>query len=394
MVKSIKRLIIGASVFASVSAIASAPAFAGSIKNTAITGTAPYLVYDADNTNTFLVPSNPVNVNKVLDGDKSTPTGNVELFSNSETLDNAAFASYTGTTSLQGTIGGKAITLSSLTLTDWNTTLSSGKTLGQQWFGDLLTANNLLPLLGTNTESEIFTSFTENGGLQRFSDPNISYVNQDSNGLIRIGLAGHFNATSLIQTALQPTQTKLKNLFDTAQTGFTNLNNLLKLAQANLTLLQNQRTTLLAQLAAAPNSQKPLIQTQVNALNSQITTVQAQISSLSGQIQQTNLQIAALSAKLNPLTAFVNNTNLQIQASELVKVSYNGQAPQYLYNFTATNSGLVSKDGTNSHNGNYEVTLQGEKPSQPVPEPSAIIGLVSLGGLFAAKRKSAKQASA
>jgi hypothetical protein len=297
MVKNIKRLIVGASVFASVSAIASAPAFAGSIKNTAITGTAPYFVYDANSTNTFLVPSTAANVSKVLDGNSSAPTGNVELFSNSETLSKAAFAGYTGSTSLEGSIGGKAITLSSLTFADWNTTVSNGKTLGQKWFGDLLVAYNLASLVGTVNESILFNLFVANKGLQRFSDPNISYVNQDDQtGLIRIGLAGHLNAASLL--------------------GLSTL----------------------------------------------------QLSSLGLQ---------------GPL-----------QASELVKVSYNGQTPQYLYSFSGTNSGLVSDDGTKSHNGNYEVTLQGDKPSQSVPEPSSLIGLVSLGGLIAAKRKLAKQTSA
>ena len=292
MVKSVRRLIVGASVFATVSAIGSAPAFAASIVNATVGGNAPFLTYTVVNGQTVVDSTN--NVQAALDGGSSAPGGNVELFSNSETLSNAAFASYTGTTSLQGTLGGKAITLSSLTLADWNTTLSSGKTLGQQWFGDLLVAHNLSSWVGTPITSNLFNLFTANKGLQRFSDPNISYVNQDEQtGLIKIGLAGHLNATPLL--GLPPFLLRLMGT---------------------------------------------------------------------------------------------------IQASELVKVSYNGQTPQYLYSFSATNSGLVSNDGTNSHNGNYEVTLQGDKPSQSVPEPSALVGLVSLAGLIGAKQKLTKQTSA
>jgi len=113
----------------------------------------------------------------------------------------------------------------------------------------------------------LFSTFLLAGGLQRFSDPNISYVNQDNQtGLIKIGLAGHLNAAPLL---------------------------------------------------GLPGT---------------------------------------------------------IQASELVKVNYNGQASQYLYSYKATNSGLTSKDGTNSHTGNYEVSLQGELPPKPVPEPAMAIG--------------------
>ncbi len=295
MMKKINRLIVGASIVASMSAIA--PAQAAAIQNATITGNAPYLTYDADATTTFLVPNSANNVQKVLGGDSSSPTGNVELFSNSETLSNSQFASYGASTSLAGTIGGKAITLSSLTFADWNTNLGSGKTLAQQWFGDLLAAYNLTSLVTPTIANSILGLFTQAGGLQRFSDPNISYVNQDADGWIRIGMAGHLDARSFL----------------------------------------------------TPN-QQALLQT------------------------------------LNP-------KNLPIQASELVKVSYNNGPAQYLYSFKATNSGLVNREDRASHNGNYEVKLQGDKPSQSVPEPSAVIGLVSLGGLLAAKRKLMKPTS-
>jgi len=319
MVKSIKRLIIGASVFASVSAIASAPAFAASLVNATVGGNASFLTYTVVNGQTVVDPNN--NVQAALDGNSTAPGGNVELFSNSEAgslypstgatvaqrlsaFNN--FLGYNEVKTLNGQLNGKNISLSSLTAVDWlgvnsvnslRPTLSSAATtqaksaaiaslyntsnLATNWF------NTTLNKYGVTPDATKFSTFLLAGGLQRFSDPNISYVNQnDQTGLIQIGLAGHYNAGPLL--------------------------------------------------------------------------------GLTGTIQ----------------------------ASELVKVSYNGQGAQYLYSHTATNSGLVSRDGTNSHTGNYEVSLQGELPPKPVPEPSVVLGLLSLGGLFAAKRKSAKQASA
>lgn len=324
MVKSIKRLLVGASVFATVSAIASAPAFAASIVNATVGGNASFLTYTVVNGQTVLDPTN--NVQAALDGNSSAPGGNVELFSNSEagslypssTVNPLSafnnFLGYNEVKTLNGQINGKEISLSSLTAVDWfdantvasvRTVLSSNATTSNQksaaiaslynpsnlatsWFNATLAEYNY------SADQSKFSKFLLAGGLQRFSDPNISYVNQDEQtGLIRIGLAGHFDAASLLGLP----------------TGST-----------------------------------------------------------------------------------------QIQVSELVKVSYNGQASQYLSSYQATNSGLVSKDDNRSHNGNYEVSLQGELPPKPtpesVPEPSLALGLFSLGGMWAAKRKLSKSASA
>lgn len=81
----------------------------------------------------------------------------------------------------------------------------------------------------------------------------------------------------------------------------------------------------------------------------------------------------------NPLLKSVFN-NLQI--SELIKSNYAGKT-QYKYSFSAAKSGLKEKVDGKSHNGNYEVDPLPEK----VPEPSAVLGLVAVGGLFVASRK-------
>lgn len=84
-----------------------------------------------------------------------------------------------------------------------------------------------------------------------------------------------------------------------------------------------------------------------------------------------------------------------IQASEVVKYDY-GNDSGYLYSFFATDSGLVEIGDGLSHTGNYEVSIAGViSPEDPekVPEPSTMLGLMAIGGLFAAsKRNSQKKA--
>ncbi|GAA6622038.1 NF038130 family PEP-CTERM protein [Scytonema sp. NUACC26] len=324
----INKFVIGASIAAGVSAIATSPAFAGSLTNASIGGTAAndYYVYGVKDGKTTQITSNLSNVKKVLDGDATSPTGNVELRASSE---KAGF-DFTKNTELKGLIGGRDITLSSLTKADWESKDSQGITLAKRWFDGALGANGFGSLLNLSapvaptkpqnmTQAQFFNSpaykayakaltaytvsstayngawgmFNTDQGLARFSDPNISYVNQDDTGLIKIGLAGHYDATSLLFGSLD--QTLINSLRDPNKVG------------------------------------KP------------------------------------------------------IQASEIVKYTYDGKT-DYLYSFSATDSKLISDDGTKSHNGNYEVSIQG-KPPVKTPEPSVMLGMLVVGGVFATQRK-------
>jgi hypothetical protein len=183
--------LVGASV------IAIAPAQAEGIKNATIGGSAAtdYLLYDANGTNTFLNPN--ANLQTILGGDSANPTGNVELAASSE---KPGF-DFTKNTALNGTIGGRAISISSLTASDWGSSYQ-GTTFGQYWFSSALTSNGFGMLNGTPTGTALFNLFKGNGGFERFSDPNISYVNQDSNNVINIGLAGHYDASPLFARAI------------------------------------------------------------------------------------------------------------------------------------------------------------------------------------------------
>lgn len=291
-----------------VSALATVPAQAGTLTAAGISGTAAsdYLVYDVEGNSTKVVDKTLANVRKVLDGNAANPTGNVELRSSSEQVG----FDFTKNTTLTGQIGGKSITLSSLTATDWFSTASGLSTtygannFANTWFNQFYdaaglasneSAIKLAQKLPTYTPSsflrqQAFNTFFNINGFQRSSDPNISYVNQnDTTGEIKIGLAGHYN---------------LKDYY------------------------------------------APLLGTLGNFLKD------------------------------------------GFQASEVVKVTYNDKT-DFLYSFSATASGLTNSSGAGadgkSHSGNYEVSIKGVPPVA-VPEPSIILGLLGVAGVFATQR--------
>lgn len=76
-----------------------------------------------------------------------------------------------------------------------------------------------------------------------------------------------------------------------------------------------------------------------------------------------------------------------LQMSEIAKVTINGEV-HYAYSFNAVKSGFVAKDDGMSYSGIYSWNKPGI-PVASVPEPSTMLGLMAVGGLFAAaKRKS------
>ncbi|MGD1913224.1 MAG: NF038130 family PEP-CTERM protein [Rivularia sp. (in: cyanobacteria)] len=305
MKRAAKKLLIATSIAAGMGGIFTAPALAGSFTNSTISigGADDYLVYDSNGTNTFL--DNSADLQTVLDGNAANPGGNVELAAKSEKDE----FDFTKNTTLKGKIGGKDITLSSLTKEDWDTTNDSGMSFGERWFNEALIANGFETLLQTPSfiikgifgVDDLFSVFESEVGLERFSDPNISYVNQDITGEISIGLAGHYDAKSI-------------------------------------PLLENL-------LAVADGFRDP------------------------------------------------SKRGTAIQVSEVVKVTYD-EKTDFLYSFEATETGLTDKDDGFSHNGNYEVTLKGKNVdfsrAAAVPEPSVMLGLLSVAGIFVSKRREKK----
>ncbi len=246
------------------------PAFADSIKDPTIGGAGDAILFNANDSNTFVDPT--ANLADILAGNAGNPTGNIELFASSESVGFSGPA-----TTLSGTLNGASILLSSLTEDDW-----SNGGFGQQWFSDFLDVSlNLFAQTqrGVIGDSTLYSIFETIGGRELFSDPNISYVNQAGDGLVSIGLAGHLNAYNRII----------------------------------------------------------------------------------GQIPD--------------LLPYLNSN---VQASEIVKVVYDNGPAQYLYSFSATDSGLTELGDGVSHSGNYEVSFQGEEP-QATPEPMATAALLLVG---------------
>jgi hypothetical protein len=203
------------------SAIALLPANAAGIQGASIGGTAPndYLLYDATANSTYLNPS--ASLQTILGGSAASPTGNVELAASSE---KTGF-NFNKTTTLNGTIGGRAIGISSLTQSDWDTAAYKGstKTFGRYWFDQAMTGNGFGALASSPTGTALFDIFKTNGGFQRFSDPNISYVNQSTDGKVQIGLAGHLNASPLFTQSIKQYLEK-STLSRTERATFTALN--------------------------------------------------------------------------------------------------------------------------------------------------------------------------
>lgn len=198
MTNLFQKTVLTSLVASGLGVIALAPAQATGISNVSIGGTAPtdYLLYDANTTETFLNPN--ASLQSILSGNKNTPTGNIELAASSEKV---GFDSSKSTT-LKGTIGGRSLSVSSLTEADWNSTYQ-GTSFGQYWFSQALTSNGFGTLATSSVGTSLFNIFKTNGGFQRFSDPNISYINQnEASGDISIGLAGHYNASSLFTQSI------------------------------------------------------------------------------------------------------------------------------------------------------------------------------------------------
>ncbi len=218
MKSAVKKLLLATSIAAGMGGMFSAPALADSLTNATIGGSAAndYFVYDSDGSKTFTTDKTPENLQTVLGGNATDPTGNVELRASSEEAE-FSVNEWRKNTTLEGKIGGQDITLSSLTLDDWLSTDARGRSLGERWFNDALQANGfgiLLDRMFRDQYSQALNMFAGQGGFQRFSDPNISYVNQDdSTGLIRIGLAGHFDATDFLLAGLGEDERNMVNRF-------------------------------------------------------------------------------------------------------------------------------------------------------------------------------------
>ncbi|MBP0021684.1 MAG: NF038130 family PEP-CTERM protein [Cyanobacteria bacterium SBLK] len=216
-----QKLLIGTSAFIGMTAMASAPALAGSLTGASISPTEPHLIYDTvacgiSTSGTCTELSNTATAQEVLDN-----LGNVELSGSTST---SGAADFTNATTLSGTVDGSAITFMSLTAKDWfgadEATAYGNDDFANTWFDAALDAysitnaglanavyNATLAATGGDTTAatiaaasaptseSLFNRFLADGGFERFSDPNIASVEGDGNGGLEVVLAGHFDGT-------------------------------------------------------------------------------------------------------------------------------------------------------------------------------------------------------
>lgn len=328
MARFMKKFLLGASVVASVSAIASTPVLAATLRATNIQ-------FDTDNINTWTyAPGAPVYDNtgigkvnrRVLNDfnnkgnyekakaaltDEYSAT-NVELWTQGETV--------TANKGFSANLGKNTVKVESVTNADW----ASGD-LAEKWvngfvstYSGILQSLNLIP---TADQKAAMVTSIKTKGMYSSGDPNIGDLTwDDQTGELKVDLVGHLDRASLYATKKNGVYIpKNDSRYDTGN---------------------------------------PL-------LNAAL------------------FQVAAESMKQGKY----------FQVSEVAKVTFNGVV-DYAFSFFASDSLAIAGDrnktsDTTSHTGIY--TWKKTIPVE-VPEPSAMLALLGLGGLAATKRKELKKA--
>jgi hypothetical protein len=359
MAAYIKKILIGTSVAVSMSAIATTPAFATSLTRPTniqfTTNGVANTSANQPNINTWnYAPGAPVydntgiggvnrqvlndynnygNINKataaLTDNDNTT---NVELFTSGEKVtDHVGFSA---------NLGNKTITIESVTKSDWaDGTLATGWLTGfRNAYGGLMSGiatgvgSNLLNDFNSNFNSLV--SYLSTNGMNAAGDPNIGDVtyNQQT-GDLKLDLVGHVNLTS--------------EYVDTRQ----------KITVRNQTINNPNY------LGFSPNFSR-------NSTGNPIL----------------DMVVYRLAKE-----AFLQNKPLQV--SEIAKVTFNNEV-SYAYSFTAVDSGAIAGDRNNTKTdftGIYSWTKNYQTAS--VPEPSALLGLMAVGGVVLGRRKLRKNGS-
>ncbi|MBW4608468.1 MAG: NF038130 family PEP-CTERM protein [Hassallia sp. WJT32-NPBG1] len=348
----IKKILVGATVAASMSAIASTPAFATNLTkptniqfttngvnntdaNKANINTWTYGSAQSDNTGIGGVNrqvlndyNNKGNIDKAIaaltDNDSAT---NVELFTNGETVkDHVGFTA---------NLGKNTIKVESVTKADWaDGTLATAwlKGFGNAYSGLLLSipttpGSNLLKDFNNNFGSLV--TVLKTNGLGSAGDANIGDIAyNEKTGNLKIDLVGHLD----IAGKYVDTRIKIK-----------------------------QGNNLIDNLAYGKGTSPDLARNSTG-----------------------NVIFDAMLFNLAK-TAFITNTPFQM--SEIAKITFNDKV-DYAFGFKATESGAIAGDrnktnDTTSHTGIYSWN----KTYKTVPEPSALFGLVAVGGLVVASRR-------
>ncbi|MEH1986815.1 NF038130 family PEP-CTERM protein [Nostoc sp.] len=418
-----QKLVIGASMAIGVSGLATAPAQATSFD---FNNTGEINTYTGGSTGTFINGNAQGGTNAAIKAlTDNNPSSNVELWYSSETP-----GSNVGFTATKGTY---TATVSSVTANDWNS-------FGSQWLGDLLSSYTPFQSVwnGFSADSKsLITSYFPSLGM---GDPNIGGFQFGQDGGVELKLVGHLDVKTKLATTIstkidekwnaiksqfpqqttQPTLSQLESSIPQLQTQLNAIPGQITTLQTQLNAIPGQITTLQTQLNAIPNTtanqaQRQSLTNQISQLNTlKNQTLPGQISQLNtlknqtlpGQISQLNtlknqlpVQISQLNTlknqlpvQISQLTSFKDVLTLQaaltaykgeIGASEIAKVVTGGQT-YYAYSFNPTASGITASDDGVSYSGIYTWTTP---KYVSAPEPSVILGLMGVAGVFTTRRK-------
>lgn len=362
---TIKKLLIGASVFASVSAIATTAASAAVFRPTDIE-------FNTGEINSWLFtdPANPqmdstgiggVNRRVLNDFNNSGNTAkaiaaltdndsatNVEIWTKSEAP--------TANVGFSANLGKNKIQVESVTATDWAT-----GNLAEKWLDGFVGAySGILQSLGfvpTADQKASIVSTIKQKGMYSSGDPNVGDITyNDQTRQLKVDLVGHLDRSML----------------------YVDTNRYVLDLRTKITV--NGKTV------ANPNYGKPMPDKNGNFTpNPKYLQPINDVRYATGNalLDQALYQVAKAS--------FVSGKYFQV--SEVAKVTFNGIV-DYAFGFSALDSlaiaGDRSKLDTTSHTGVYSWTKTLDEPAS-VPEPSAMLALMAVGGFLAAKRNQLKK---
>jgi hypothetical protein len=332
MNKIFGNIVIGASVVIGLGTVAVNPAQAVSFS---YNNSNQIRTYTGGSNGVFINNSITDATNALTDADV---TSNVELWYTDENP--------TANVGFTATEGIYSATVSSVTASDWSI-------FRDQWLSDLF--NVYTPFqsvwngFSANTQTLVKNYLPSLG----MGDPNIGNFAFGENGGVELKLVGHLDVKTLLATAVS-------SQINTAWNGGVQF-------LFPGTTLSSLTTT---------------------AIDTKISQLQIQVNSLSGSAKataQANLDKLNLFKDAFILQQAVNAYQGQIGASEIAKVVTGGKT-YYAYGFNSVASGITASDDGRSYNGIYTWSTPGYI-EKSVPEPSAILGLLGVAGIFAAKRK-------
>jgi predicted nucleic acid-binding Zn-ribbon protein len=448
MKMTFQKLVIGASMAIGVSALATAPAQAVSFEFNNLNETN---TYTGGSNGKFIKANAAAATKALVDKDSSSnvelwyssenPTSNVG-FTATQGNYSATVSSVTDNdwSSFGSQWLGDLLNNYTPFKSVWNGFSADSKSLVTSYF----------PSLGMGDPNIGGFQFGQNGGVELKLVGHLDVKNKLATTIsTKIGEKWNAIKSEFPQQTTQPTLSQLQSSIPQLQTQLNTVSGQITTLQTQLNGIPAQITTLQTQLNTV-SGQITTLQTQLNGIPAQITTLQTQLNAipntptnqatrqslssqisqlntlknqtlpgqisqlntlknqtlpgqisqlntlknqtLPGQISQLNTLKNKLSGQISQLTSFkdvltlqatLNDYKGQIGASEIAKVVTGGQT-YYAYSFNPTASGITASDDGVSYSGIYTWTTP---KYVSAPEPSVILGLMGVAGVFATRRK-------